>query len=324
MLISFSFHPSSFILFSPMSYFADLMLRLAEGTGKLPGETLCRHGTFLTRAQQADGGFPGRRGASDLYYTSFAIRSLAMLGQLEESAAWRAADFLKSRLVQSGPGIDFLSLVVSAFLLDIAMGIDVFTEAGLDRRQSILGVIEQLRRDDGGYAKTDRGVQSSTYHTFLVLACKEMIGAPLERTAASIELIRARQREDGGFVEIGPMRQSGTNPTAAAIGGLRILGGLDEPLKAAAAGFLARMQTAEGGLRANSRIPAADLLSTFTGLAALDELGAAERIDLAGAWRFVQSLERPEGGFIAGAWDNAADVEYTFYGLGVLSLLSLK
>ena len=117
------------------------------------------------------------------------------------------------------------------------------------------------------------------------------------------------------------MHQGGTNPTAAAVGLLRILDGFDDVSCSSAAEFLASMQTPEGGLRANGRIPIADLLSTFTGLVALLDLQAAEKIDTAAADRYVESLADPAGGFRAAAWDTAVDVEYTFYGLGILGLL---
>ena len=85
--------------------------------------------------------------------------------------------------------------------------------------------------------------------------------------------------------------------------------------------FLCEMQTDEGGLRANTRIPIADLLSTFTGLLTLTDLDARDEIDLAHLKRFVFSLDRPEGGFHGAAWDPAHDVEYSFYGLGCAALL---
>ena len=81
------------------------------------------------------------------------------------------------------------------------------------------------------------------------------------------------------------------------------------------------MVGAEGGLRANDRIPLADLLSTFTGLWTMDQLRGRQRLDLDEVRRFVQSLEMPTGGFRAGLLDNVADVEYTFYGLGTMALL---
>jgi len=81
------------------------------------------------------------------------------------------------------------------------------------------------------------------------------------------------------------------------------------------------MQTDEGGLRANTRIPIADLLSTFTGLLTLTDLNAIDAIDTNAVLRYVKSLELVNGGFHAAVWDEAHDVEYTFYGLGCLALL---
>ena len=85
---------------------------------------------------------------------------------------------------------------------------------------------------------------------------------------------------------------------------------------------MAGMQTDEGGLRANTRIPIADLLSTFTGLLTLGDLGALEMIDDAAALRYARSLQQPGGGFFGAAWDEQADVEYTFYGIGTCALLA--
>ncbi len=307
-----------------MSYLANLTLRLAAGAGGLPEELRRRHGDYLIGKQDDDGGFAGRKGAADLYYTSFALRALALLGSLDGQTAARVAGFLEEGLKQQLPSIDFISLVSSAVLVEMAAGIDVFADAGLDRRPMVVDFVERFRRDDGGYAKTPRSGCGSTYHTFLVVLCKQVIGAPLDGSQKIIELVRSRQRDDGGFVEIDPMQHGGTNPTAAAVGLLRLLDALDEPTRAAAAKFLANMQTAEGGFRANARIPVADLLSTFTGLVALSDLDALAAVDAAAGLRFARSLEQPDGGFRAGAWDDAVDVEYTFYGLGTLALMTAQ
>ena len=95
----------------------------------------------------------------------------------------------------------------------------------------------------------------------------------------------------------------------------------DPELVATTLDFLVEMQTDEGGLRANTRIPIADLLSSFTGALTLIDLDAFEEIDIASYRRFVESMQRPEGGFQAAAWDTAHDVEYSFYGLGCMALL---
>jgi geranylgeranyl transferase type-2 subunit beta len=80
----------------------------------------------------------------------------------------------------------------------------------------------------------------------------------------------------------------------------------------------------EGGLRANDRIPAADLLSTFTGSWTLDQLGEASRLDWEKVRSYAEECERPIGGFRGGLWDEESDVEYTFYGLGTLALAVLR
>jgi geranylgeranyl transferase type-2 subunit beta len=118
------------------------------------------------------------------------------------------------------------------------------------------------------------------------------------------------------------MRRAGTNPTAAGVGTLQILGALDERTRAEVGPFLLRLASDEGGLRANDRIPAADLLSTFTGSWTLADVGGLDRLDRDGLRRYAESLQGPEGGFRGGLWDAGCDVEYTFYGIGVLALLA--
>jgi geranylgeranyl transferase type-2 subunit beta len=296
-------------------------MRLTAGARNLDEEFRRQHVAYLAAVQRKDGGFAGRQGNSDLYYTSFALRGLALLGALDEPAAAKAAAFLEEQLGGSLPSIDFLSLVYSAVLLHAAADVDVFTRVRRDRREMVARTLEPFRRDDGGFAKTKAG-RSSTYHTFLSVACRQLVGLPPDEPERTIALIRSRRRDDGGFVEIEPLRQSGTNPTSAAVGLLRMLNGMNEQIHQDCTRFLARMQTAEGGLRANTRIPVADQLSTFTGLVALADLDALDAVDLDAAARYAKSLALPDGGFRGGAWDYATDVEYTFYGLGTLALLS--
>lgn len=305
-----------------MSYLGNLTLRLAAGAMQLPDSVRRRQAAFLADAQNDDGGFIGREGPSDLYYTGFALRGLALLGELSEQLANRAAAFLEKRLADELSSIDFLSLVYSAVLLEAAIEVDVFAAAGRDRFETVTAALDRFRRDDGGYAKTERSGHSSTYHTFLAVSCRQLIGATVERPERTIELIRSQRREDGGFVELNRLALAGTNPTAAAVGVLRLLNATDDSICQGAAQFLIGMQNAEGGFRANSRIPVADLLSTFTSLVALADLGALERADLPAARRYAEALAQPSGGFSGGAWDDAADVEYTFYGLGVMALLA--
>lgn len=298
-----------------------LTLLLAEGAARLEEPLRYRHAQFLLGCQSADGGFPGRAGNSDLYYTAFALRGLAVLGQLEGEPARRAAAYLRSRLTGEVPLVDVLSLIYAASLLELAAGIPVFESASADWPLALARELERFRRSDGGYAKTDQGEMSSLYHTFLVVLCYQLLDQPLADPDRLAAFAISRRRVDGGFVEFAPMRTSGTNPTAAGVAILRILNACDDETRAAAANFLVGMQSDEGGFRASGQVPLADLLSTFTALASLADLGMLHLADLRQAAAYVRALERPNGGFSGGTWDAGVDVEYTFYGLGSLALL---
>jgi len=304
------------------TYLEALTLRLAAGIAALSEEFRSVQSRYVLSAQREDGGFAGREGGSDLYYTGFALRSLAMLGELYGPPAERAAAFLTSRLGGQESIVDFLSLVYGASLLQSAAGIDIFAKADANWRDAVAAALDRLRRSDGGYAKGAEGAASSTYHTFLVLLCLQLIDRQPAEPQAIIAFLRSQTCEEGGFREIRASKRAGTNPTAAAIGALRILSGVDETKRLDTIDFLAEMQMDEGGLRANTRIPIADLLSTFTGLLTLQDLGGANEIDLAAVQRYARSLAREEGGFRGAEWDPAHDLEYTFYGLGTLGLLT--
>jgi geranylgeranyl transferase type-2 subunit beta len=306
-----------------LPYLGQLTLRLAAGLAELPAAFRQRHAAYLLAAQQPDGGFAGRQGGSDLYYTSFGLRALSVLGELYGPPAERAARFLAERLEGRETVVDLLSLIYGATLLEVSAGIDVFAGARSDWQAAVAATLEKLRRSDGGYAKAVEGHASSTYQSFLVLLCLQLIDRPLSDPAGLIAFVHAQRGEDGGFREIRVSKRSGTNPTAAAIGSLRILDALRNDVQQGASRFLAEMQTDEGGLRANTRIPIADLLSTLTGIVTLADLEALAEIDTQAASNFVRGLERPDGGFHAAVWDDAHDVEYTFYGLGCQALLAL-
>src|SRR4051812_44506547 len=98
-------------------YLTRLTAHLLDGVERLDPELRRRHAEYLLAAQNPDGGFSGREGGSDLYYTGFALRSLALLGALNETTCTNAAAFLKSRMTGSAGVVDFFSLVVSCYLV---------------------------------------------------------------------------------------------------------------------------------------------------------------------------------------------------------------
>lgn len=312
-------------------YLAALAGRLAEGLSRLPEGFRARHAAFLHGRQNADGGFSGREGGSDLYYTGFALRALAALDALEPERLGRVAGYLRGCLTQSASVIDLFSLLYSCLIVQAGGGPDVLADSPPDWPERVVEALERFGTGDGGYGKTAGAASGSTYHTFLVGLAYQLLNRPLPRPDDAVRFVRSRQRDDGGFVEIAPMKRSGTNPTAAAVGLLQLAADSDgRPLAellppetaARVIDFLAGMPSPEGGLRANGRVPLADLLSTFTGCWTLWQLGGRERVDRAEIRGFVEALELATGGFRAGLWDDQADVEYTFYGLGVMALVA--
>src|SRR5579885_732645 len=152
-------------------YLLRLTLRLAEGVAHLPSEIKTRHADYLRKAQNPDGGFSGREGGSDLYYTGFALRGLAVLEILTPAIAEHAAGFLRSCLTQQTSVIDFFSLLYSCVLVQLAGGPDVLHGSPSDWPDRVAQTLESFRTSDGGYAKSIGGHSGSTYHTFLVALC---------------------------------------------------------------------------------------------------------------------------------------------------------
>lgn len=304
-----------------LGYLGRLMVRLTIGAAQLPNDVQRVHADYVLSRQCEDGGWSGREGESDIYYTSFALRSLAILGLLDGDLALRCAGFLRGRMQGHETIVDLLSLVYSAKLIEAACGLDAFETTRADWSARLAILLAKLRRADGGFSKSLEGQTGSTYQTFLILLCLELIEQPCPDAEAAYQFLLSQRQSDGGFLEIRVGKRSGANPTAAAIGALRILRRLDEQVAEDAADFLAERQSEEGGFQANTRIPLCDMLSTFTACVTLADIDRLPLISIDAARRYARSMQQPQGGFRGFEFDPADDVEYTFYGLGTLALL---
>ncbi|HEY0982159.1 prenyltransferase/squalene oxidase repeat-containing protein [Schlesneria sp.] len=314
-------------------YLFRLDERVARGLSQWEPADRERHRQFLLSQQNPDGGFGGRgipveyaneepdERESDLYYTAFGVRALSALRLFTAEDARRVAAYLDGARHQNANVIDVVSWLYSALMVQATAGIDLLVAADSDWPQALAARLEGFRSSDGGYAKTHEGAIGSTYHSFLVALCYELIGQPLPAAESLVEFIRSRQRDDGGFVEIAPMKRSGTNPTAAAIGVLTLHSIIGPNLRDDVLGYLNDVRSDEGGFQANSRIPFADSLSTFTGFLTCLDLHDHSTVDPKRLEQFILALEHPTGGFRAATWDQSTDVEYTYYALGTLGLL---
>src|SRR5205085_10121997 len=112
-----------------------------------------RHARWLAERQNADGGWSGREGDSDLYYTGFALRGLAALGELTPEIAGRAAGYLRAASSRPAGVVDFFSFLYAVALVQLAGGGDVLRDSPADWPERVAGTLECLRAPDGGYAK---------------------------------------------------------------------------------------------------------------------------------------------------------------------------
>ena len=111
-----------------LGYLDRLTLQLTAGAALLPQSFVERHANYIIQRQGHDGGWSGRDGGSDLYYTSFALRSLAILGFLEGDVAMRSAGFLRQQTQSHQTIVDILSLVYGARLIQASCNIDPFSD----------------------------------------------------------------------------------------------------------------------------------------------------------------------------------------------------
>ena len=251
---------------------------LREGARRLSPEMRERHVEVLAGRQNADGGWVGRSGASDIYYTSFALRAADLLA-VEREAMWvEAAGFLRNAERPSGVVDTFCRLASWA-------AVPPEFASARPRPGEAVRALDGLRRD-GAYAHHAGGPRS-VYMTFLAARCHEVAGvaAPYGDWGS---FVLSRRNADGGFGDTGA--ESGINPTAAAALLLAAADALTPEARDGAARYMVAAQRGDGGFGAHHAAPTSDLLSTYSALVAMDRLGRARDLRLAGAEELLDMI----------------------------------
>jgi geranylgeranyl transferase type-2 subunit beta len=290
---------------------------------------------FVAGCQQADGGFGGRQGGSDFYYTDFAVRTLALLAP-EHAALDRAAGYVVHLPRPPQGTIECFNVLNLRRLLAsrLAIAVDGVPTDDSSRDPTCMGqspwtfapsfLLDQLGAcllPGGGLARSAGDPRASAYHTFLGELCFQMLGVDIPAAGRSVAAVEALRQPDGGFAELAGQTASQTSATAAAVAVLMMHDALSPAKIAEAAQSLACMQSVDGGLKPHAAVESGDLLSTFTGLTTLWALGGMHLVDLASVAKFLRSTAHPAGGFVSSAGDDTADVEYAYYGVSTLALL---
>src|SRR3954470_5044582 len=130
------------------NYLQTLTTRLTDGLLRLPQEFRDRHAAYLVARQNPDGGFSGREGPSDLYYTGFALRGLAVLDALTPGVCERAAAFLRGCLTRQTSVVDFFSFLYACLMVQTG-GPDVLADGPADWPDRVAATLETFRTPDG-------------------------------------------------------------------------------------------------------------------------------------------------------------------------------
>jgi len=326
-------------------FLSELRDGIRTGLARTPVEYQKKHAAWIAAQQRPEGGFANRRGRADLYYTTFALRSLSALNVLTPAVAQPAADYLKSLFRQPdtsrtrqphgafSDAVNAASWWDSLRLCEEVLGSQLSKEEQAEAADATHNRLNVLRRDDGGWAKTDIDACGSLYHSFLAACAYSRLGvaqqlrSPLQMLTMYKELnnlktfVQSMVQPDGGFLENRFSKRPGTNGCAA---GVALCLALDLRINADAhAAVIAGMFSGEGGFYATQAAPIADLLSTYTALYTLKSLGKLDDRHVDGAARYARSLEQVSGGYTGFALETVVDCEYTFYGLGIESIVCM-
>lgn len=314
-----------------------MLKRAALARQQLTPESAARIRGFIDNQHSANGGFLGRAGYSDLYYTVFGLS--ALLALRSPLATDRLHTFLDT--FGDGDDLDFVHLNcllrcrrILPFLRAPRLAERLAAPAILPLRRifghrahplsaqewALLRRIEAYRAADGGYHQGEIGApRGSVYASFLALQTYEDCGQSLPNPEAMIQAVLKLRTPDGGYANEPGLDAGTTTATAAAS---LLLADLRPPVDNSTADWLLARATAQGGFLATPGAPVPDLLSTATALHALRTLGVPLGSLRDACLGFVESLWTVSGGFSGNILDPTPDCEYSFYGLLALGCLA--
>lgn len=278
----------------------------ARGAAGIAPDSRAAVREFLLAQGAPGGGFVGRDGAADLYYTQFGLAAAFALGlDLPEPGLRDLLD--RTPLPEDLP---HLAALARCGMLAGASG-----EAG---RSVLLARLATFRRPAGGYALLAGDSAGSVYGTFLAILAAEALGAEEAALASAADFVRGARAAGGGFAN-GPGEPEATVPATAAA--LAVLWRAAAPAAGPDVEWLAGRHADAGGFCAGARTARPDLLSTATALFALTLHGFPVQPLRKPCISFIEDLWLDSGGFAGCIGDAGADCEYTYYGLLALGCL---
>ncbi|HNY76916.1 MAG: prenyltransferase/squalene oxidase repeat-containing protein [Sedimentisphaerales bacterium] len=257
-----------------------------------------------------DGGFQGRDGKSDLYYTVFGLEASVALDV--KLPLERVVDYVRG--FETGQSLDLVHLAsLVRCRINLAEGTNDTLDPG--SRRAMIAHLMHFCAADGGFSTSAGAERGHVYGSFLALGiCQDLEVDDLE-PAGVLESVRSLQMPDGGFSNEPTMAVSATAATAAAI---TIFHYLQAPLPESALQWLAARAEPGGGFCAipsGPDIAIPDLLSTATALHALTLVGVDLDEIRERNLDYLDTLWSVRGGFRGHPAEDVLDCEYTYYGL---------
>ncbi len=279
------------------------MLQVARLSPRLLGDSTDRILDFFKSQRTAEGGFAGRDGRPDLYYTVFGLSSLLALDA--DPDADTTQQFLETHT-----DIASLDLVHAASLARCWRCI--LRSPGADVTEQLLASAKHHLGD---------GADVTAYDHFLALGLYQDLECDPPDSAAVLQSLATLRSADGAFGNRPAMPAGNTTATAAAVAVLNTLdrSALDDSIGT----WLLKRTCSKGGFYAVPGAPIPDLLSTATALHALATLHVSADNHKELTLDFIDTLWSGRGGFVGNWSDEILDCEYTFYGLLALGHLSV-
>ncbi len=260
---------------------------------------------FVAARRAAGGGFRGRGGGADVYFTGFGLALERALGA--GGGAPADAAFVRGAAARARDLPHLVSAVRALALLGLR-----------PEARALLPRVESLRAGDGGYRPGPGGARSTAYAGFLAALAYETADAPLPRPRRLAAAVRALAGPAGGFRNH-PGDPTPTTPATAAA--VHLAAAARVPVPGDTLRWLLARACPGGGFLAGPAAPGPDLLSSAVALLALAAAKAGPA-DPHAHLAFVESCWRDSGGFASTPGDPEADLEYAWYALLALGSLA--